>query len=122
MGAGDTTRLGYLVEYYRRNIGDWNKARSMFEAILNMPADPLSRSVALHGLGKMTIHDGELKKGLALMERAVEEFPLALAYRNLAVYWNSEGDPFKRYAYTQQALALDPKDPYHLVFAAVFMP
>ena len=28
-----------------------------------MPADPLSRAVALHGLGKMTIHDGEFKKG-----------------------------------------------------------
>src|ERR1041385_8908037 len=55
------------------------------------------------------------------MERAIEEFPLALAYRNLAVYWNSEGDPLKGNAYTQQALALDPKDPYNVVFAAVFM-
>lgn len=121
MDPADPTPLRYLGENYRHNIGDWNKARTMFEAILNMPADPLSRSVALHGLGKMTIHDGEFKKGLALMERAVEEFPLALAYRNLAVYWNSEGDPVKGNEYTRQALALDPKDPYNLVFAAVFM-
>src|SRR5207253_2988029 len=49
------------------------------------------------------------------------EYPLALAYRNLAVYWNSEGDPVKANEYTQQALALDPQDPYNLVFAAVFM-
>src|SRR2546421_9011683 len=55
------------------------------------------------------------------MEQAFAEFPLALAYRNLAVYWNSEGDPVKGNAYTEQALALDPKDPYNLVFAAVFM-
>src|SRR5260370_10084973 len=122
MDPADPTPLRYLGENYRHNIGAWEKARAAFETILNMPADPLSRSVALHGLGKMTIHDGEFKKGLALMERAVAEFPLALAYRNLAVYWNSEGDPFKGYAYTQQALALDPKDPYNLVFAAVFMP
>lgn len=121
MDPADPTPLRYLGENYRHNIGDWNKARKMFDAILNMPADPLSRSVAFHGLGKMTIHDGEFKKGLALMERAVEEFPLALAYRNLAVYWNSEGDPVKGNEYTQQALALDPKDPYNLVFAAVFM-
>src|SRR6267142_4867525 len=121
MDPADPTPLRYLGENYRHNIGDWNRARTMFEAILNMPSDSLSRSVALHGLGKMTIHDGELKKGLALMERAVEEFPLALAYRNLAVYWNSEGDPVKGNAYTQQALVLDPKDPYNLVFAAVFM-
>ena len=121
MDPADPTPLRFLGENYRHNIGDWNKARTVFETILNMPADPLSRSVALHGLGKMTIHDGEFKKGLALMERAVEEFPLALAYRNLAVYWNSEGDPVKGNEYTQQALALDPKDPYNLVFAAVFM-
>jgi len=121
MDPADPTPLRYLGENYRHNIGAWEKARTAFETILNMPADPLSRSVAFHGLGKMTIHDGEFKKGLALMERAVEEFPLALAYRNLAVYWNSEGQPAKANAYTQQALALDPKDPYNLVFAAVFM-
>src|SRR3979409_93040 len=86
-----------------------------------MPSDPLSRSVAVHGLGKMTIHEGEFKKGLALMEQSVAEFPLALAYRNLAVYWNSEGDLVQGNAYTQKALALDPKDPYNIVFAAVFM-
>src|SRR6266404_1118547 len=121
MDPADPTPLRFMGENYRHNIGDWKKARTVFEAILNMPADPLSRSVALHGLGKMTIHDGEFKKGLALMERSVEEFPLALAYRNLAVYWNSEGDPVKGNEYTKKALAQDPKDPYNLVFAAVFM-
>ena len=121
MDPADPTPLRYLGENYRHNIGDWQKARTAFDAILNMPADPLSRSVALHGLGKMTIHDGEFKKGLTLMEQAIAEFPLALAYRNLAVYWNSEGDSVKGNEYTQQALALDPKDPYNLVFAAVFM-
>ena len=55
------------------------------------------------------------------MEQSVAEYPLALAYRNLAVYWNSEGDLVKGNEYTQKALALDPKDPYNLVFAAVFM-
>jgi tetratricopeptide (TPR) repeat protein len=121
MDPADPTPLRYLGENYRHNIGAWDKAREVFNQILDMPADPLSRSVALHGLGKMTIHDGEFKKGLALMERAVEEYPLALAYRNLAVYWNSENDPVKGNQYTEKALALDPKDPYNLVFAAVFM-
>src|ERR1043166_9904130 len=98
------------------------RRRCVFSAkIIGMPADPLSRSVALHGLGKMTIHDGEFKKGLALMEQAVEEYPLALAYRNLAVYWNSEGNPVKGNEYTEKALAIDPKDPFNLTFAAVFM-
>ena len=121
MDPADPTPLRYLGENYRHNIGDWAKAREAFEQILDMPADPLSRSVAFHGLGKMTIHDGEFKKGLALMEQAIAEYPLALAYRNLAVYWNSEGDPVKGNEYTEKALALDPKDPYNLVFAAVFM-
>ena len=117
----DPTPLRYLGENYRHNIGDWDKARNVFNEILDMPADPLSRSVALHGLGKMTIHDGEFKKGLKLMEQSAEEFPLPLTYRNLAVYWHSEGDLVQGKASTQKALALDPKDPYNLVFAAVFI-
>jgi len=121
MDPADPTPLRYLGEVYRHHTGQWDKARETFNTILNMPADPIARAVALHGLGKMTIHDGEFKKGLSLMEKSVEEFPLALAYRNLAVYWNSEGDLEQGNAYTQKALALDPKDPYNLVFAAVFM-
>src|SRR6185369_17178651 len=121
MDPADPTPLRYLGELYRHHTGEWDKARGIFNQILNMPADPIARAVALHGLGKMTIHDGEFKKGLHLMEQSVAEFPLALAYRNLAVYWNSEGDLEQGNAYTQKALALDPKDPYNLVFAAVFM-
>ena len=121
MDPADPTPLRYLGELYRHHTGEWDKARETFNTILNMRADAIARAVALHGLGKMTIHDGEFKKGLALMEKSVEEFPLALAYRNLAVYWNSEGDLEQGSAYTQKALALEPKDPYNLVFAAVFM-
>jgi tetratricopeptide (TPR) repeat protein len=121
LDPADPTPLRYLAEIYRHDTGEWEKARTAFNAILNMQSDPLSRAVALHGLGKMTIHDGEFKKGLALMEQSVGEYPLALTYRNLAVYWNSEGDPVKGNDYTQKALAMDPKDPYNLVFAAVFL-
>lgn len=71
MDPVDPAPLRYLGEVYRHHTGEWDIARTTFEAILNMPADPLSRAVALHGLGKMTIHDGEFKAGLALMERSV---------------------------------------------------
>jgi tetratricopeptide (TPR) repeat protein len=121
MDPADPTPLRYLGELYRHHTGEWDKARATFNTILNMPSDSVARAVALHGLGKMTIHDGEFKKGLSLMEQSVAEYPLALAYRNLAVYWNSEGDLEQGNAYTQKALALDPKDSYNLVFAAVFM-
>jgi len=121
MDPADPAPLRYLGELYRHHIGDWDKARATFKAILDAPADPLSRAVALHGIGKITIHDGEFKKGLALMEQAAAEFPLALTYRNLAVYWNSEHDLVKGDEYTQKALALEPKDPYNIVFAAVWM-
>jgi tetratricopeptide (TPR) repeat protein len=121
MDPADPTPLRYLGELYRHDIGDWARAREYFNQILNMPADPLSRGVALHGLGKMTIHDGEFKKGLGMMEQAADVYPLALTYRNLAVYWNSEGDLAKGSFYTDKAIALDPTDPYNVVFAAVFM-
>jgi tetratricopeptide (TPR) repeat protein len=115
----DPTPLRYLGELYRHDIGDWQKARLIFESILLMHADPLSRAVALHGIGKMTIHEGEFKKGEKLMEESVSVYPLAITYRNLAVYWNSEGDFSKAHQYTQEALKLDPKDPFNVVFAAV---
>jgi tetratricopeptide (TPR) repeat protein len=121
LDPNDPTPLRYLGELYRHHTGEWDKARQTFDAILAMPADPLSRAVALHGLGKMTIHEGDFKKGLSLMEASTQEFPLALAYRNLAVYWNSEGDKVKADQYTRQALALDPKEPFNLIFAAAFM-
>ncbi|HKD80628.1 MAG TPA: tetratricopeptide repeat protein [Candidatus Angelobacter sp.] len=121
LDPNDPTPLRYLGELYRHHTGEWDKARDTFNQILTMPADPLSRAVALHGLGKMTIHEGDFKKGLGLMEASVKEYPLALAYRNLAVYWNSEGNKAKADEYTRLALALDPHDPFNLIFAAAFM-
>ena len=121
MDPADPTPLRYLGELYRHHIGDWQKARQTFDQILSMPADPLARAVALHGLGKMTIHEGQFKEGLVLMERSVEAFPIALAYRNLAVYWNSERDSQKTDYYVRKALELEPNDGYNLVFAAGFM-
>jgi len=116
----DPAPLRYLGELYRHQTGDWDKARVMFQQILDMRADPLSRAVALHGMGKMTIHDGEFLKGLHLMEDSAAVFPLPLTYRNLAVYWHSEGDRVKADAYTKKALALDPEEPFNVVFAAAF--
>src|SRR5204862_490889 len=122
MDLADPTPLRYLAELHRHHIGDWEKAKVEFHQLLDMQnADPLSRAVALHGLGKITIHEGEFKKGLHLMEESVATYPIALAYRNLAVYWNSEYDIAKGTYYTEQALAMDPKDPYNLIFSAVFL-
>jgi len=121
LDPADPTPLRYLGELHRHHIGDWEKAKVEFHQILDMQSDPLSRAVALHGLGKITIHEGEFKKGLGLMEQSVDVYPLALAYRNIAVYWNSEGDLAKGSVYTQKAFDLDPNDPYNHVFAAVFM-
>ena len=57
MDPADPAPLRYLGELYRHEIGDWDKATLVFKEILAMDADPLSRAVALHGLGKkMTIH------------------------------------------------------------------
>jgi tetratricopeptide (TPR) repeat protein len=117
----DPAPLRYLGELQRHHTGDWAAARRTFEKLRGMPADPLSRAVALHGLGKMTIHEGSFAQGLALLEASIRAYPLALAYRNLAVYWNSEGDADKTSRYVQDALALDHKDAYSIVFAAVFM-
>jgi tetratricopeptide (TPR) repeat protein len=120
MDPADPAPVRYLAELLRHHTGQWDEARKVFHRLLGMRADPLSRAVALHGLGKMTIHAGEFEKGRRLMEDAVAAYPLALAYRNLAVYWNSEGDMQKTARYVDEALRLDPNDPFNIVFAAVF--
>jgi tetratricopeptide (TPR) repeat protein len=111
----------FLGELYRHHTGEWTLAQQTFERLLTMQPDPLSRAVALHGLGKMTIHMGDSAKGLALFEQSIAVYPLALTYRNLAVYWNSELKREIADGYVKKALALDPQDPYNLVFAATYM-
>lgn len=117
----DPVPYRFLGELYRHHTGEWALARTTFEHLLTIQPDPLSRAVALHGLGKMTIHMGDSAKGLALFEESIAAFPLALTYRNLAVYWNSERVRDKAENYVQKALALDPDDAYNLVFAATYM-
>ncbi len=121
LDPADPVPLRFLGELDRHHIGDWVKARAEFAQILAQRSDPLSRAVALHGLGKMTIHDGDSAKGLALFEQSLAEYPLALTYRNLAVYWSSEGAAGKAYGYVQQAMALEPDDEYNQIFAATFL-
>jgi hypothetical protein len=120
LDPADPVPLRYLGELYRHHTGDWVAARRVFRQLLEMPTDPISRAVALHGLGKMTIHDGDFAAGLALIERSIATYPLPLAYRNLAVYWNSEGQVEKAQGFAEKALALDPDDPYTQVFVAAF--
>lgn len=117
----DPVPLRFLGEIYRHYTGEWDLATQTFEHLLTMQTDPLSRAVALHGLGKMTIHMGNSAKGLALFEESIAAYPLALTYRNMAVYWNSERNRPRADVYVKKALDLDPTDPFNLVFAATYM-
>ncbi|MEA2236922.1 MAG: hypothetical protein QOC81_1646 [Thermoanaerobaculia bacterium] len=117
----DPVPARFLGELYRHHTGEWTLARATFEKLLTQQPDPLSRAVALHGLGKMTIHMGDSAKGLALFEQSIAAYPLALTYRNMAVYWNSERQRAKADQYVQKALALNPHDSYNLIFAATYL-
>ena len=121
LDPGDPVPLRFLAEFHRHHTGDWDRATEMFQAILDRPSDRLSRAVALHGLGKMSIHSGEFQRGVAMFEQSIGEYPLAMTYRNLAVYWNSEHDFQKAYQYVQKALALDPDEPFNVIFAATYL-
>jgi tetratricopeptide (TPR) repeat protein len=117
----DPVALRFLAEYHRHHSGDWKLARQLFAELLARPADDVSRAVALHGLGKMTIHAGDFAGGVAMIERSVATFPLPLAYRNLAVYWNSEGRFDRAFEYVGKALELAPDDLYNRIFAATYL-
>ncbi len=121
LDPSDTTALRFLGEYYRHQTGQWDLAGRVFNRILEQPADPVARAVALHGLGKMTIHSGNYAAGLAKFHESLEVFPLAITYRNLAVYWFSEKETEKAAGYMQQAIALEPNDRYNQIFAAVYL-
>ncbi|MEO8197169.1 MAG: tetratricopeptide repeat protein, partial [Thermoanaerobaculia bacterium] len=116
----DAVATRFLAEFHRHHSGDWQLARALFDEILARPADAISRAVALHGLGKMTIHQGDFARGVAMFEASIAEYPLPLTYRNLAVYWNSEGKFAKAWGYVEQALALAPDDLYNKIFAATY--
>ncbi|MEO8275534.1 MAG: tetratricopeptide repeat protein [Thermoanaerobaculia bacterium] len=117
----DPVAMRFLAEFHRHQTGDWALARSLFSDILARPTDAISRAVALHGLGKMTIHAGDFKRGVSMFEESIATYPLPLTYRNLAVYWNSEGKPEKAWGYVEQALALAPDDLYNRIFAATYL-
>ncbi|MGH9418534.1 MAG: tetratricopeptide repeat protein, partial [Thermoanaerobaculia bacterium] len=117
----DPVPTRFLAELYRHHTGEWALATETFHHLLAMHPDPLSRAVALHGLGKITIHMGDSAKGLSLFEQSIAAYPLALTYRNMAVYWNSERQHAKADQYVQKALALDPHDPFNLIFAATYL-
>ena len=121
LDPADPTALRYLGELYRHQTGEWGKSRQVFERVLAQPGDPIARAVAMHGLGKMTIHAGRYAEGLALFQDSLAEFPLPITYRNLAVYWFSEKQEEKAAGYMRQALALDPEDRYNQIFAAVYL-
>ncbi|HEY0510989.1 MAG TPA: tetratricopeptide repeat protein [Thermoanaerobaculia bacterium] len=121
LDPADATALRYLGELYRHQTGEWDKAREVFGRLLARPADPIARAVALHGLGKMTIHGGRYADGLALFDRSLAAYPLPITYRNLAVYWFSERQPEKAAGFMRQALALAPDDRYNQIFAAVYL-
>ena len=121
LDPADPVALRYLGEYHRHHSGDWNESKRIFQRILALPSDSISRAVALHGLGKMTIHGGAFAEGLALITASTDEWPLALAYRNLAVYWFSERKFETAKGFMEKAVALAPEDPYNRIFAAVYL-
>jgi len=121
LDPADPVPARFLGELYRHNTGEWAKAVNTFKRLLAMQPDPLSKAVALHGIGKITIHMGNSAKGLALFEESIATYPISLTYRNLAVYWNSERQHAKADGYVQKALALDPNDSYNLIFAATYL-
>jgi len=121
LDPADPTALRFLGEYYRHITGQCELAQKTFNRLLAQPADPIAEAVALHGLGKMTIHSGRYADGLALFQKSIATFPLAITYRNLAVYWFSEKQADKAAGFMREAVALEPADLYNQIFAAVYL-
>lgn len=117
----DSIALTYLGELYRHHLGRWTEAKQVFERVLELNNDDLAVAVALHGLGKMTIWEGNNEAGLKYFAESLRRRPTALCYRNLAVFWNTEKEFKKAFGYATQAFTMDPQDPYNQVFYAIYL-
>jgi tetratricopeptide (TPR) repeat protein len=117
----DSVALAYLGELYRHHLGRWSDARKTFERVVELDNNKLAPAVALHGLGKMTIWEGNNAEGLKLFEASLKKTPTALCYRNLAVFWNTEGEFKKAFGFATQAFDLNPEDPYNQVFYSIYL-
>jgi tetratricopeptide (TPR) repeat protein len=117
----DSVALAYLGELYRHHLGRWDEARRTFDRVVELNNNRLAMAVALHGLGKMTIWEGNNERGLQLFEASLQQQPTTLCYRNLAVFWNTEGEFKKAFGFATQAMNLNPEDPYNQVFYAIYL-
>ena len=121
LDVNDPIPLVYLGELYRHHLGQWDVARKVFARALELDSDDYASAIALHGIGKMTIWGGDSKKGLKLFAKSIARRPTALCYRNLAVYWNTEGEAGKAFDYATKAYDLDRSDSYNQVFFSVYL-
>jgi len=121
LDPSDPIPLIYLGEIYRHHLGRWDDARKAFRRVLELDNNDYAVAIALHGIGKMTIWGGDNEKGLALIEASVKRCPTPLAYRNLAVFWNTEGETIRAMGYATRAYDLDPHDPYNQLFYAIHL-
>jgi tetratricopeptide (TPR) repeat protein len=121
LDARDPIPLIYLGELYRHHFGRWDDARKVFERVLELDNDDYAVAIALHGIGKMTIWSGDNEKGVKMLEASIRRCPNTLAYRNLAVFWNTEGESKKAMEYATRAYLMQPDDPYNQVFFAVYL-
>ena len=121
LDISDPIPLVYLGELYRHHLGQWDEAKKVFVRALELDSDDYASAIALHGIGKMTIWGGDSKKGLKLFTKSIARRPTALCYRNLAVYWNTEGEAGKAFDYATKAYDLDRSDSYNQVFFSVYL-
>ncbi|HEU0197173.1 MAG TPA: tetratricopeptide repeat protein [Nevskiaceae bacterium] len=76
--GGDTQTLKLLEADTRRNLGQYTAARSLYEALLNGPLN----GQALHGLGLLYAHEGDLTRAIADLKQSAKELPTDVDVRN----------------------------------------
>jgi hypothetical protein len=120
LDPADTTALRFLGELYRHQTGEWDKARAVFHRVLAQPADPIARAVALHGLGKMTIHAGRFADGLAMFERSLAEYrsPSPIATSR---FTGSRAPIREGGGVHAPGAGSRPEDRYNQIFSAVYL-
>lgn len=83
MGDPQTSLLAMLgAAKARQSLGDAEQAAALFNRVLDERPDD---AAALHGLGELALHEGQLEEAISRLEASLQSDPQSLATRYLLV-------------------------------------
>jgi tetratricopeptide (TPR) repeat protein len=120
-------RLGALMQ----QLGEFEKARELYETLLQQTAVEKEKGILFHHLGYIETQQGNYEQALQLYEKSLQinrkiyssnHLDFATSYNNIGMVYNSMGEYSKALSHYQKALEIRSKSlsPYHPDLASLY--